>query len=149
METPLVRTPAEQAAVTEYETAIAGIPDCFDCMTGEAIRDLAAYAVTLNREGVTLESAADEFVRGHLEMLSTWQDAIDGLDSEIRGHVIEGGIPDWARQYLKVEALRLFDATTDLQRAVVEYHHGTAGPRLDPEYGHAYALSNSTLNPFR
>jgi len=141
------RTAAEQAAVTEYETAIAGIPDCFDTFTADSIRDLATYAAGISSQ--TVAAAADEFVRAHLEMLSSWHDALDALDSEIRADVVEGALPDWARQCLKVEALRLFDATTDLQRAVCEYHHGSAGPRLDPEYGHAYALSNSTLNPFK
>lgn len=147
----LGQTPPQQAlhtACNRYEEAIAGIPDCFAFMTGEAIRDLAAYAVSLNREGVTFESAADEFIRSHLDMLSTWRDALDALDSEFRADVVEGSLPDWAQKYLKDEALELFESTTDLQCAVTELHHGSAGPRLDPEYGHAYVLSNSTLNPF-
>ena len=141
-------TEPERTAITEYETAIAGIPDCFDCLTGKSIAELATYAASLNPD-VGVASHVDQFVCGHLDMLATWYDAIDQLDSEIRGNVIAGGIPEWAQQYLKAQALAMFSATIALQRAVIEYHHGSAGPRLDPEYGHAYALSNSTLNPFK
>jgi hypothetical protein len=137
----------QHPATTAYEKTIAGIPDCFSYMTGEAIREIATYAVTLNPD-TTEAVEADTFIRGHFEYLTTWHDALDGLDSEIRGDVVEGSIPDWAQQYLKAQARELFDATTDLQRAVCEYHHGTTGPRLAPEYGHAYALSNSALSPF-
>lgn len=141
------RTPAEQAAVTEYETAIAGIPDCFDSLDGKQIAELATYAASLPA-GDHPGAEADKFVRGHLDMLSRWYDALDSLDSEIRGNVVEGGIPEWAQQYLKAEALELFESNTALLRAIAEYHHGSAGPLLDPEYGHAYQLSNSTLRPF-
>lgn len=143
------RTTAEQAAVTEYETAIAGIPDCFDSLTGASIRDLAKFAVNNSGCGTTVGAEADKYVRAHFDMLAVWHDALDALDSEIRADVIEGSISDWARQYLKAEARELFDATQTLLRAVAEYHHGASGPRLDPEYGHAYALSNSALNPFK
>lgn len=144
-------TPPQQSlhdAINRYEEKIGGIPDSFDSMTGESIRDLAAFAVSLNREGVTLQSEADKYVRGHLDMLSTWYDALDALDSEIRSDVVEGSIPGWAQKYLKDEALELFEVNTVLLRAIAEYHHGSAGPLLDPAYGHAYQLSNSALRPF-
>lgn len=146
-----IQTPPAQHlhdAVNRYEEAIAGIPECFDCLDGKSLAEIAVYAATLD-PATTITAEVDKFVRGHLDMLSTWHDALDGLDSEIRGNVIAGGIPDWAQKYLKDEALEMFEATTDLQRAAVEFHHGSAGPRLDPAYGHAYALSNSALSPFR
>lgn len=141
------RTPAEQAIVAQYEKAIAGIPDCFDCLTGKSIAELATYAASLDRHA-TITDQADKFIRGHLDMLATWYDAIDQLDSEIRSDVIEGSIPEWAQQYLKAQALAMFSANTVLLRTIAEYRHGSAGPLLDPAYGHAYQLSNSALSPF-
>lgn len=133
-------------AINRYEQQIAGIPDCFDFLDGNQIAELATYASSLPT-GDHPRVEADKFVRGHLDMLSRWFDAIDGLDSEIRGNVVAGGIPEWAQQYLKAQALELFESNTALLRAIAEYHHGSAGPLLDPEYGHAYQLSNSTLRP--
>jgi hypothetical protein len=130
-----------QRAATDYEAAIAaiaGIPDSFDCLTGQQIRDISSE---IDR------SKRDTYPRGHFDMLSTWHDALDRLDSEIRGDVVEGGIPTEAQQYLKQQAHNLFAAQQTLLRAVAEYHHGTAGPLLDPDYGYAYELSNSVISP--
>lgn len=135
-------------AVNRYTDQIAGIPDSFDSLTSESIRDLAKFAVTHSTDGTTVAAEADKFVRGHLDMLTRWHDALDQLDSEIRSNVVSGGISEWAQQYLKAEARELFDANTVLLRAIAEYHHGSAGPLLDPEYGYAYQLSNSALSPF-
>lgn len=147
--TQLGQEPPQQAmhdACTRYEEATGGIEDCFDSLTGASIRDLAKFAVT--HGGTTVVAEADKFVRAHLDMLSTWHDALDALDSEIRADVVAGSIPPWAAKYLKDEARSLFDAQQTLLRAIAEYHHGAAGPLLDPEYGYAYALSNSALSPF-
>jgi hypothetical protein len=143
-------TPPQQlhAAASRYGEQIAGIPDCFDYLTGATIRELAEFAA-INTPGAGGAAAeADKFIRGHLDMLTRWHDALDQLDSEIRSDVVEGSIPDWAQQYLKAEAREFFDAHTTLLRAIAEYHHGSAGPLLDPAYGHAYQLSNSALSPF-
>ncbi|WP_199881802.1 hypothetical protein [Streptomyces sp. CB03911] len=137
-----------RAALSQYETAIAGIPDCFDHLNGKSLAEIAAYATSLN-PATTIAAEVDKFVRGHLDMLSTWRDALDGLDSELRCHVVAGGLPEDQALYLQLQALGLFEATTALQCAAIEFHHGSAGPRLDSAYGHAYALSNSTLSPFR
>lgn len=148
--TTLGQTPPRQAhhdACLRYEEATAGIPDCFDYMTAEAIREIAAYAVTLD-PNTTVDTEADKFIRGHLDMLSAWRDALDALDSELRADVADGSLPDWASNYLKTEARELFRAASDLQSAVTEYHHGSTGPRLDSEYGFAFVLSNSALSPF-
>lgn len=134
-------------AVAAYEKTLGGIPDCFDHLTGGTIRECARIAAYSER-WTTPKAEADKFVRAHFDMLDTWRDAIDELDSELRAHVTEGSLPDDQALYLKTQALALFQATTDLLRAVAEYHHGTAGPALDPAYGHAYPLSNSALRPF-
>lgn len=136
-------TIANHPAITEYETATAGIPDSFDCLTAQVIRDHVEWSGQ-----VSATVAASECIRGYFAMLDTWYDAIDALDSELRCNVVAGALPDDQALYLKLQALALFAATTDLQRAVCEYHHGTAGPGLSEGYGHAYALSNSVLSPF-
>ncbi|MFJ6215055.1 hypothetical protein ACIQGZ_17220 [Streptomyces sp. NPDC092296] len=139
----------DHPAVTAYEKAIAGIPDCFDHLTTDSIRGAAVIAVESGRTpGTTVALEADRFVRAHLGMLDTWHDALDALDSELRGDTVAGGLPDDQILYLKTQALDLFEATTSLLRATATYHHGSAGPALDPEYGHAYALSCSALQPF-
>ncbi|WP_327066833.1 hypothetical protein [Kitasatospora sp. NBC_01302] len=135
-----------QRAIAKYETAIAGIPDSFDSFTADAIRHEAE--VIADNSNSQLAAAADRAIRTHFDMLSTWHDHLDQLDSEIRGDVVEGSIPAEAQQYLKHEARALFAAQQTLLRAVAEYHHGTAGPLLDEAYGYAYALSNSALSPF-
>jgi hypothetical protein len=135
-----------QRAITEYETATAGIPDSFDCLTGETIRELAHYASGLPN-GAHPAAEANKFARAHFDMLATWYDHLDQLDSEIRADVIEGGIPDDDRDYLKQQARALFAAQQTLLRAVAEYHHGTAGPSLHEGYGWAYQMSNSILSP--
>lgn len=142
------RTPAEQGAAATYEKAIGGIPDSFDCLTGQQIREIS-NEIDRTTRGTYPLAEAKRIIRGHFTMLSTWHDALDVLDSELRAEVVEGPLSDWAREYLKAEARELFDATQMLLRAVAEYHHGVSGPRLDPDYGHAYALSNSALNPFK
>ncbi|MGE7438006.1 hypothetical protein [Kitasatospora sp. NPDC001175] len=139
-------TPSTKPSIAAYEAAIGGIPECFDSLTGDSIRELSEYAASL-QNGRYPAKEADAFIRAHFDMLSTWYDALDQLDSEIRGDVVEGSIPTWAQQYLKTEAHALFAAQQALLRAVAEYHHGTAGPLLDPEYGYAYQLSNSVLSP--
>jgi hypothetical protein len=140
-------TPTARPSVIEYETAIAGIPDSFDSLTGQQIREISKE-IDRSTRGTYPLAEAQKIIRGHFDMLSTWYDAIDQLDSEIRGEVVEGGIPTDAQQYLKQQARALFAAQQILYRAVAEYHHGTAGPLLDEAYGYAYQLSNSALSPF-
>jgi hypothetical protein len=135
----------QHPAITAYEQAIAGIPDTFDCFTAQSIRDWVDWA---NKPLAATSDRAHHYVRSHFDYLDTWRDALDGLDSDLRAHVVEGPLPWDQAAYLKQQALALFDATTALQRAVCEYHHGVAGPALDPAYGHAYALSNSAVRPF-
>jgi hypothetical protein len=135
-----------QRAITEYETAVSGIPDCFDCLSGDSLRGISEDAASGN-PGTYPAKEADTFIRAHFEMLDTWRDHLDQLDSQIRGDVIEGSIPKQTEQYLKQQARALFAAQQTLLRAVAEYHHGTAGPLLDPDYGYAYGLSNSVISP--
>jgi hypothetical protein len=136
-----------QRAITDYETATAGIPDSFDCLTSQQIREIS-NEIDRSMRGTNPLAEAQKIIRGHFDMLSTWYDALDRLDSEIRGDVVEGSIPAEAQQYLKQQAHNLFAAQQTLLRAVAEYHHGTAGPLLDPDYGYAYELSNSAISPF-
>lgn len=145
---PLDSVPADRRPIVlTYEHAIIGLQDCYESLDGDAIRDLVTYAtVELGRPSP--KEVADEFITGHLGMLDTWHDALDGLDSELRDHIVAGGLPDWAHDLLKCEARRLFLATTTLLRAIAEYHHGNAGPGLSEDYGFAYALSNSALSLF-
>jgi hypothetical protein len=145
---PAAQGAAEQhPAIAAYEEDLGGIPDTFDCFTVQALRDIRTWSA--GAAGLDPQAEVDKFVRAHFEYLSTWHDALDGLDSELRCHVVAGGLlPDDQALYLKVQALALFTATTALQRAVCEYHHGTAGPGLSEAYGHAYELSNSALSPF-
>lgn len=142
-------SPEFRRAITAYESEISGIPDSFDCLTAKSIHQLSAYVLADKvRPDVSIPSEVDKFVRGHLDMLATWQDELDHLDSELRGNTVAGGLPESEQQYLKTQANALFRAQYDLLRAVAEYHHGSAGPYLDPAYGDAYELSNSFVNPF-
>lgn len=144
---PLDSVPADKRPiVVTYEHTNAGIEDCFDYFDGGTIREMANLAI--NTSGKTMAAEADRFVRGHLGMLGTWHDALDGLDSELRGHVVAGGLPEWAHTLLKCEARKLFLASNTLLRAIAEYHHGNAGPGLSEDYGFAYELSNSALSLF-
>jgi hypothetical protein len=136
---------ATHPAITAYEEALNGLPECFDFLTASTIRD---YVDAATRPDCTPADMAGSFIGEHFEMLATWHDAIDELDSELRSHVVEGSLSDDHMLYLKLQALGLFNATTTLQRAVCMYHHGAAGPGLSEDYGHAYPLSNSTLSPF-
>jgi hypothetical protein len=141
---PMIPTP-EHPAVAAYEEAICGIPDSFDCITAQTIRDYADWS---NVPLAKAHEKAAPFVRSFFAMLDTWRDALDELDSELRSHVTAGGLPEDHALYLKLQALGLFTATTALQRAALEYHYGVAGPELSTDYGHAYQLSNSALSPF-
>jgi hypothetical protein len=142
-------SPEFRRAIAAYESAISGIPDSFDCLTAKSIHQLSAYVLADKvRPDVSIPSEVDKFVRGHLDMLATWQDELDHLDSELRGNTVAGGLTELEQQFLKEQARALFMATTDLLRAVAEYHHGSAGPYLHPDYGFAYELSNSVVNPF-
>jgi hypothetical protein len=136
----------QHPAITTYQHATAGIPDSFDCLTARSLHD---HQINAFRDGKTPASAAvHTLVCEYLDMINNWYDAIDNLDSELRAHVTAGSLPDDQALYLKQQAMALFEASTALLRAIAEYHHGAAGPALDPAYGHAYALSNSTLRPF-
>lgn len=145
---PYDRFPAGQRPVViDYHQAVAGIEDCFDHLDGGMIRSCSQDAAAV-RPPTTPGAEADRFVTGHFKMLATWHDALDTLDSELRGHVVAGGLPDWAEQLIKLEAFGLFSASYALLRAVAEYHHGTAGPAPSKDYDFAYELSNSVVNPF-
>ncbi len=145
---PYDRIPAEQRAVViDYHHKISGIEDCFDQLDGKMIRTCSQDAAA-GKPFTTPRAEADRYVTAHFNMLDTWHDALDTLDSELRGDVVAGGLPEWAAELLKLEALGLFAASYDLLRAVAEYHHGAAGPHLDRDYGYAFELSNSTVNPF-
>lgn len=128
-----------QRAITAYETASGGIPECFDFLTGDTFREVSEDIARGANSSDQAASLAGQSIRTHFKWLDTWRDALDQLDSEIRGD---------DRAYLKQQARALFAAQQTLLRAVAEYHHGTAGPLLDPGYGYAYKLSNSTISPF-
>jgi len=134
-------------AVTAYEQATAGIPDCFDQLDAKQILEVAQDAAKV-KPWSTPAVEADRFFRSHLRMLGKWHDALDSLDSDLRCDVVAGGLPDEQTLYLKTQALALFEATTALLRVIATYHYGSAGPALSADYGHAYALSNSALSPF-
>jgi hypothetical protein len=143
-------TPPQQRvhdAINRYEEATSGIPDSFDSLTGVSIREISQDAAKDKPWTYPLKEAGT-LIAAHFAMLDTWRGHLDRLDGEIRADVIEGAIPAWAQKYLKDEARELFDAIQTLLRAVAEYHHGTAGPFLDPSYGYAYELSNSAISPF-
>ena len=137
---------SERPGIITYEKEIAGIPDCFDCFDVESLRSQAA--LILAEPSSILPAEFDSFVRAYAGMLDNWLDALDGLDSRLRGDVSAGSLPEWADLYLKSQASDLFHATSAFQRAVVEYHHGSAGPALSEDYGDRYVLSNSALSPF-
>lgn len=145
---PYDRIPTEQRGlVLDYHHAIVGIEDCFGSLDGDSIRDIATYAVSLDQRR-TEAGQADLFVTAHFGMLDQWRDALDHLDSELRSHVAEGSLPDWAAELVKLEAFGLFSASYALLRAVAEYHHGTAGPSVEHDHDFAFVLSNSVVNPF-
>lgn len=139
--------PAEaRPRITAYLNDVGGIPDCFDSLDVNSLRGHASDVIAGSDDPVATE--IDRFVRGYFEMLGDWHDCIDHLDSDLRGDTVSGGIPEWAQQFLRLEAQGLFAATTDLLRAVAKYHHGAAGPHLSEDYGFAYELSNSVVSPF-
>ncbi len=143
---PYGRVPAGQRPVViDYHHKIAGIEDSFDHLDGQMIR-VCSEDATKPRTYPLKEAQA--FIAAHFKMLDTWRDALDTLDSELRGHVVEGGLPEWAVQLVKLEAFGLFGASYALLRAVAEYHHGVAGPALSKDYDFAFELSNSVVNPF-
>jgi hypothetical protein len=145
---PYNRIPAEQRPIViSYHHAIAGIEECFDHLDGDMIRTCSQDAAE-GKPWATPRGEADRFVTGHFKMLGTWHDALDTLDSELRGDVVAGGLPEWAEKLIKLEAFGLFGASYALLRAVAEYHHGVAGPKLSHDYDFAYELSNSIVNPF-
>ncbi|MFE6868350.1 hypothetical protein ACFVFS_17510 [Kitasatospora sp. NPDC057692] len=143
MNQPLTQHPA----IATYEKATNGIPDCFDHLTATQISECAQTAAQ-DRPWTTPASEAAKFITGHFGMLDTWHDALDELDSELRAHVVAGGLPDDQVLYLQLAALALFSATESLRIAVCEHHYGLSGPKLSADYGHAYPLSNSALSPF-
>lgn len=145
---PYNKVPAEQrATVIDYHRAVLGIEDCFDSLNGDDIRACSQDAAE-GKPWTTPLAEADAFVKGHFQMLDAWRDALDGLDSELRGNVVAGSLPEWAEHILKLEAFGLFSASYALLRAVAEYHHGTAGPAVDHDHDFAFVLSNSVVNPF-
>lgn len=145
---PYDRIPAEQRPIViDYHHKIVGIEACFDHLDGKMIRNCAQAAAEVE-PSTTPTAEAERFVSGHFKMLDTWRDALDALDSELRGNVVAGGLPEWAEKLVKLEAFGLFGASYSLLRAVAEYHHGVAGPALSPDYDYAYELSCSVVNPF-
>ncbi|MFK0142642.1 hypothetical protein [Streptomyces murinus] len=144
---PLDAVPHEvRPDIVAYHLAVAGIPDCFDSLEeGEDLVSAAGWSVTDGHAMPTTSGSVDRFVRAHLAMIDTWWLAIDSLDAAVRG---PSGLPPWAQEFVKGELRSLFDATTALQRAVIAYHHGSAGPELSSAYGYQYALSNGTVAPF-
>jgi hypothetical protein len=138
----------QHPAIAAYEAAISGIPGCFDYLTADQIRECSQEAAK-ERPWTTPKAEADAFVAGHFQMLTVWHDALDELDSELRGHVVAGGLPKDHALYLQLAAQALFAATDALRIAVCDYHYGTSGPALSADYGHAYELSNSALSPFQ
>ncbi|WP_157876967.1 hypothetical protein [Streptomyces graminilatus] len=139
---PLDAVPhGDRTLVVTYYTDIAGIPDCFGGLDERPLLALAEPGT----DGLDPAAAVDGFVRAHLDMLDTWYQAIDSLDTRIRDSI---GLPPWAAAFLHGEAEQLFIATSTLDRAVITHHHGSAGPRLSVAYGLAYPLSNGTISPF-
>lgn len=137
--------PAEYLpAVTTYITeGIGAIPDLFDQLDGQSLRQLAA---DVSAEGASPAAVVDQYVRAHLAYLDQWFTALDTLDSELRDG--RGRLPDWAEPVTRGIALEIFAADTALKSAVIDYHHGSAGQRLSPAHGYAYSLSNGTAAPF-
>lgn len=137
--------PAEHRGVIDaYLTEIAGIPDLFDGLDADDLRQIACDVL---QEKTSPAVAVDGFVRAHLGYLGTWRDALDQLDADLRdGH---GRLPDWAAPMTCGVARDLFDADSAMKNAVIEFHHGSVGPYLNPAYGYEYCLSNGYAGPFR
>jgi hypothetical protein len=145
---PYNRIPdGQRLIVVDYHVSIAGIEDSFDQLDGKMIRACSEDAAAGKGWTYPLKEAQG-FIAAHFQMLSTWHDALDALDAELRGHVAAGDLPEWAQELVKLEAFGLFGASYALLRAVAEYHHGAAGPALSKDYDFAYELSNSVVNPF-
>ena len=135
---PAARLPA----VGTYIEEVGAIPDVFDGLDAGALQELARE---LPADGGG-QTGVDRFVRAHLGYLSTWFTALDSLDAGLRDDA--GLLPDWAEPIVRGIALDLFEADQALKAAVIEYHHGSAGLRLEPGYGHQFPLSNGTADPF-
>jgi hypothetical protein len=129
--------PAVTAYITDIETALR---DVFDGLDVNELRQAAAAA------GPDGAAAVDGFVRSHLGLLDQWFAAFDTLDGLLRDDA--GVRPPWAEPVAQSIALDLYEADSALKSAVISYHHGGPGLRLNPAYGHVYALSNGTASPF-
>ena len=143
---PLNEVPHEvRPDIVAYHSAVAGIPDCFDSLDEGDLSQLAEWFTADGQAMPATPNSVDSYVRAHLAMINTWWLAIDSLDAVVRG---PHGLPPWALAFVGGELQSLFAATTALQRAVIAFHHGSAGPQLSEAYGYSYALSNGTVSPF-
>ena len=132
---------AHRPAIERYETAIAGIPDCFDGFDARVLRDTAIDAA---ERGLVVATHVDALVHTYLGMLDSWYQEIDTLHSEFLN---AAGLPEWGRLLLGDISAELQRASRDLHRAVIAFHHGAPGPVVSDAYGGAYALSNGTIYP--
>lgn len=132
----------QQAAVTAYLTDVdvAALPCMFD---GFSADDLADLDVARDEDR---RAAVDHLVCTQLALLGRWYFALDTLDAELRD--ARGHHDEQTQAIVNGLSRDLFAATSMLQRAVITYHHGGAGPLLDPAYGFAYELANGTAHPF-
>ena len=116
MTTTTALTSAEQEAIETYETATAGIPDCFD---GLAVRG-------------NLDAPEDlAYLQAMPGMLRDWWGALDTLDGEIGGDgVYDQPAGRDARSYLHSEFAHWFAARENLLHAIAR-RHGLIVPRPD------------------
>jgi hypothetical protein len=144
---PYSRIPAERRhVVVTYHHKIAGVEECFWHLDDGKIRARSQFTAEGKPLAVT-DGAADRYIAGLFALLGTWHAALDTLDGELRGGVA-GGLPEWAEDLVKLEAFGLFGASYALLRAVAEYHHGTAGPKVSADDDFAYVLTGGVVNPF-
>jgi hypothetical protein len=85
----------------------------------------------------------DELVRHHHAQLAAWFAALDGFLLAVH---TAGRLPQWATAVAKHELLDWHRTREHLTSAVLEYHHGAAGPRPETVYGNlCFHFSTTTV----
>ncbi|MFJ8980202.1 hypothetical protein [Streptomyces sp. NPDC102282] len=93
------------------------------CLQGKDLRAVAA------KDG---PGGVDRLVRHHRAQLAEWYDALDDL---LRSVQTAPDLPEWAKAAAKDELLDWHRTREYLTSAVLEYHHGDAGPRPETVWG--------------
>jgi hypothetical protein len=127
-------TEAELDAITRYARSTQGIPDSFEGLTADSIRDLGA-------DFPEVDTAAHGMLRGHFRLIDQWQDAYTVLKLDNLPRNDEGDRSPAATRFLGLQLVALQNATRTLHAALAEYvlgkdEHGYPYGSLAPSGGY-------------